>query len=515
MGGLGGNGLVVGDSEITLRRQYDKNSRLKWQEDDNANRTELDYDPLGRLKTRTFADSTVESFTLDANDNVKTRTDQNGTVVTYAYDTINRLTGRTVTTAGSGIAGVMAETYHYNATDSLTLATDEDSTVARTLDSLGRVIEETQNGRKVEARWDGVGNLTHLTYPGGREIERLHDANNRLQAVNDVLSGGGVSEIASYGYVGPHRKEFRKAGNLIEQTLLYDGARRVLETAYADVTAPQSPVTLERWTYEWDRASNKEAREEPLRGARHEFSYTSTYQMNGSFHYDQGVLLESVAYLLDNVGNRAQVTGGINPGSYSLLASDDLVNQYTATPGTTRQYDSNGNLTDRVGANDATMVYDFRNQMVSYDSSAGFVEADYDYDPLGRRFRKTVEDTSSGTTEVTEYIYFGTACLEERDSLGFVVAEYVYGVSGTERLAMSRGGQEYYYQTDDLGERDLDQRWGGIYRGKLRVHGLWRTTRRRDAGSSHFSNRQRVLFPGAPSGSRVRALLLPGALLRA
>jgi RHS repeat-associated protein len=87
---------------------------------------------------------------------------------------------------------------------------------------------------------------------------------------------------------------------------------------------------------------------------------------------------------------------------------------------------------------------DYRFDDVSV-SPAGTLEAPvfYQYDALGRRVAKTMNG------ETTYYTYAGARLIEERDDEGAVAATYVYGNYIDEVLQMRRGGEDYFYHTDD------------------------------------------------------------------
>jgi RHS repeat-associated protein len=160
---------------------------------------------------------------------------------------------------------------------------------------------------------------------------------------------------------------------------------------------------------------------------------------------------ETISYSLDDVGNCTSVTGGSNPGTYTLDPTvpdpdDYRMNQYTITPFETgREYDLNGNLTliDLSTGNDPVIEYDADNQMVSYTDDAGVVTT-YKYDALGRR----IEENVGGV--ITQYLYDGSRVIEELDVDGNLEASYVYGRYIDEAIQMRRNGTDYYYHTDDM-----------------------------------------------------------------
>jgi RHS repeat-associated protein len=128
------------------------------------------------------------------------------------------------------------------------------------------------------------------------------------------------------------------------------------------------------------------------------------------------------------------------------------MNQYSSTPFDERSYDANGNLIviDRApadGTSDVEMAYDYRNQMVRYRELGSGVTTTYTYDALGRRIGKVVDD---GTPETTRFFYDRWREIEEQDGTGTTRATYVYGIYLDELLQMRRGGNDFFFHSDDL-----------------------------------------------------------------
>ena len=116
----------------------------------------------------------------------------------------------------------------------------------------------------------------------------------------------------------------------------------------------------------------------------------------------------------------------IGTNNWQRLLSDG-VNSYT--------YDANGNTATRTGY---TFGSDYDNRLTSISGGA---TASYAHDFKGRRSAKTVGAAST-------YVYDGPNLIQEQ---GATPADYLFGPGLDEPLAMSRGGQTYYYETDALG----------------------------------------------------------------
>ena len=443
--GLGGQPIDPtqggGDGELTTLRTYDLNSRLKTQTDDNGNSTTHIYDPLGRTNTTFFADGTTEVWSYNKNDYVSTYVDPNGTAVIHTYDNADRVTSKTITPSPTyPIAGPFSETLLYDGLSRVTSVTFGSSTVARDYDTLGRVLQETQNGRSVTSVFDGVGNLSTLTYPDGRSFSRTYDSADRLVRIEE-----GATTIAEYGYVGPMRPEWRSYPiNNTRMLFSYDQSRRIKGTRHEDDV---TQTAFDDRSYVWDRAFNKTSRHDLLNDILHEYEYDSVYQMTTSTRTVASVV-DEIDYTLDGALNRASVVGGLNAGTYALDAGDREVNQYTATPGDTRTYDDKGNLVsivkDSAPSDAIDLTFDYRSRLSQYTDSETAETYTYQYDAFGRRTAKDVNG------QVTEFVYWGWQCIEERNGAS-VDASYVYGRDIDEVLTMDRSAITYFYHGDDLG----------------------------------------------------------------
>ena len=78
---------------------------------------------------------------------------------------------------GPGVSNeTTAESYGWDGRRRLIRAEDNDSVLTYTHDSLSQTTSETVLGRTVSSTYDGAGNRTRCTYPGGRVITADYDA---------------------------------------------------------------------------------------------------------------------------------------------------------------------------------------------------------------------------------------------------------------------------------------------------------------------------------------------------
>lgn len=466
---LDGDGADGDGADVSILQAWDDASRLVDRSDDNGNTTGYSYDALDRLIAKDFADCTRHLFTYDVHDNQLTMTDDsNGNLSVCSYDALDRLVLNTITPGPGTSNDTTFEIYEYDGLSRLVAAQDDDSLVTRSHNSLARVTRETLNGQTTSCRFDGVGNRLEISYPGGRTIGCTYDALNRKKVINDTT--GIVQPLAAYDYVGPERVERRAYGNNTRTEFTYDGitgvpnppndfgVRQVISSLHVNQS---SGAIIDERTYTWDPMDSKTRREDTATGPRlrHAYTYDDLDRLVRTVVTNENLpatTLRDTTYYLDGVGNRQQVIGGADAGTYFsdptvCDPADAQMNQYTITPFDQRQYDPNGNLStiDPGLPTEQTIVYDYRDQMVEFiDSLAGLTHT-YSYDALGRRISRVV-DSPAGGPQVTRYLYDGWQVVEERDAAGSTQATYVYGLYIDEVLTMQRFGGDFFYHADDM-----------------------------------------------------------------
>ena len=124
-------------------------------------------------------------------------------------------------------------------------------------------------------------------------------------------------------------------------------------------------------------------------------------------------------YVLDGLGNwRRTSFAPVGESAQTEIRQHNGLNQITRIQDGSAQtdlaYDKNGNVTF-----DGTLSYtwDALNRLVAGGSSANYV-----YDALNRRVRKSVGGA------VTDCLYHGWRCVEDRNSNDFPIVQYVWGI---------------------------------------------------------------------------------------
>jgi RHS repeat-associated protein len=451
--------------DISTAITWDDSNRIISQTDDNGNATGKDYDSLNREIRKRFADGTQYDYAWDVHDTPIDFTDANGTVVTYTHDLNDRVTRRNVAPGVGVSTQAVLEIYSYDGLSRTTRAEDDDSLVTFCYDSLSHVIEESlqinpggpsATSGTVTSVFDGVGNKLRCVYPGGRTVSSQYDVLERKSLISD-LSG----TIADYEYLGPKRVRQRELGNGTRCEFSYDGIlpnpaddfgeRRVVRSTHSVIASGQ---LIDDRSYTWDRMGNKLSRNNLLPATpNHLYDYDDAYRLTTVTRLPANA---TTKFEYDGVGNRTNVVGGANPGSYLLNATlpipaDFQMNQYSVTPIDRRLYDLNGSMTvqDNALPTQRNVQYDFRNQMVQHEEVSTGDLSEYQYDPFGRRTLKLV--IQAGMTNETRFFYDGFQVVEEQDAAGTAEATFVYGRGIDEVLTMNRDGNTYYFHGDDLG----------------------------------------------------------------
>ncbi|MAO96179.1 MAG: hypothetical protein CL803_07380 [Citromicrobium sp.] len=373
---------------------YTDNGQVETVADANGNLTSYEYDGFDRLTRTIFPAKTTpgtsdssddELYAYDANGNSTQLTKRDDRVLNYTYDALNRMTRKAVA-SGYLTASYTRVDYTYDLRGlQLSAKFNNNRGVISAYDGFGRRTVETINlgsyTRTLTSAFNKNGARTSLTYPGSVTVTYNRDGLDRLSSAT----------IGSANLFSPSRDQFGRVENLYRAnasgswiaptTLVYEDSGR-LQSWAADLAGTSSDITKS-------------------------FTYNPASQIGTA-----------------TTSNDAYSWDGIPTTAIDRDYTVNGLNQYTAVDSNTYTYDANGNLT---GDGTNTYTYDVENrlaQAVVPKAGGGTRTVTLQYDPLGRLWRTSTNDTAYPQID---YLYDGDALVAEYDASNVVLRRYVHG----------------------------------------------------------------------------------------
>jgi len=329
--------------------------------------------------------------------------------VSYSYDQgtngIGRLTGMT-DAAGTTL-------YHYN--------------------ELGQLIgQERVNSGMPSATlsfaYDPLSSeLESITYPSGLEVSYTRDANGKISSM--AADGQVMIHNITYKPFGPVADyEFGSSSLSVNRT--YDQLYRL---------ARMQAGAVHDLTFDRDATGNVLAINDLINPpADQSFDYDSLYRL-----IDASGIYGSIGYGYDSTGNRQTRTTAVESDLYSYVAGSNRLDGIIGSNPAIYTYDAHGNMT---GNGVFTFTYDHANRLAGVWDGEVLV-AEYGYDGLDRRVKKTVG-------EVSTFYHYDPAgkLIAETDESGAPLRDYLY--LGDEPVAVKiydAQAEIYYYINNHLG----------------------------------------------------------------
>lgn len=438
------NSITVPALSLISTMQYDLASRLKSVTDFRGNTTHYDYDHNDNLVQEKNALNHITGYAYDPNDNLLSVTNAKGGVTSMTYDTATdqllsesfqghtryytynydgsvanitdpngNLFQHTYDLAGR-LTGDGYATYAYLGNGNLQSISKAGKPIAFSYDAFNRVTGTTYDGFSVGYQYDLAGNITRITYPGGKQVNYTYDALNRMKTVADWNN-----QVTTYNYRDDGLLLSTRLPNGVTTTYTYDAAGR--QTGLS--TKRANGTTIAEYTYQLDNVGNH-LREDLLQPL---------------IHYP-AVTKPVISYTYNN-GNRILTADTIGFG-----------------------YDFNGNTTSKTGYN---FGWDSRNNLTSV---TGRFQANYSYDGAGLRreasydgnvkrfvldvlgLSKVLMETNAAGTPQNYYVYgLGLISRIKPDN---TTGYYVYDFRGS-TVAMTNGTTSatvtHQYSYDDFG----------------------------------------------------------------
>jgi len=431
----GGVGTGVLTGAVVNTMAYDGDGLVLTRTDDNGGQTSYQYDALGRRTQVTLADGDMWAYVYDVASQLTSWIDPNGTSVSQSFDADGRVTARSITHA-AGVMGSTVETWGWDALGRLVSCTDDDSTVLRSFDSLGRMASETAGGAAPPSTpttsfgYDLAGRVTSLTYPDGFAIAREFDATGRL----DKVKSNGTTLI-DIDWCGRHIVRRLLGASALREDSTHDSFGRLVGLTWTNLG---TSAVVRDYALSWDPSGHLryEARADQ-QGTGDVFDYDSLGRTVDSRFGVPNPAAEVAspgsqpwrthhAYALDGAQNRITDSRTQSGGTPVVTTyAHDTRNRYVTVGGTARTYSKKGEL---LADGTRSYSYDYRGRLIQVrQASAGTVLATYGWDPLSRQDRRTVQ---GGADERRYFADMTPIAVHELSGGGFRRCNLVPGGSG-------------------------------------------------------------------------------------
>ncbi len=420
----------------TTRYAWDGFDRLARLTDANGNTHRFEYDLAGRLAKEIRPMGGAIGYSYDAAGQFTERTDAAGHTRTYQYDGAGRLTGKEHKLQGTSLDERI--TYEYDQDGRLTGYAQTDgsgapiSSVRHTLDALGRATRSdirygTTDGQgafdfAIGQGFDHDGQIASHTYPDGSQ-QSYGYSQGRLSQIR--LPNQAHISYRDYNWRTPGQMDVPGATKTIHSDALQRPESITVRGSANQILASRA--------YQYDPAGNITQIDSDLGQTRYGYDQLNRLIQAHPDNALQAMGLPQEQYSYDAVGNRT--ASAHQPGTWVYNQDNQLV-QYprttslSQTPAVDTQVtytlqghasqESNQQGTERYGYNAAERLVHYTETPAG--QSLPSVEAQYWYDPFGRRIAKTVKHGS--VAETTYYLYNDNGLMAEADGQGKITKAY-------------------------------------------------------------------------------------------
>ena len=377
---------------------YDKASRLLSITDPISNITTYTYDNYGRVATITRPDSTITTYYYNKDNTINHIAIYDGKTVTYTYDKAKEIIKENIN--GESV------TFTYDLNGRVTKLQDNISTLEFTYDKGSRIIKELQNGIEVSKTYDKDSYLTSITFNNHTTLIK-RDSLGLASQIDDILFAydpNGILKETIYPNNTKEQYSYNSIYNLIN-----------LKTAGINLN------------YTYDKSS--------FITSKNDIAYS--YDLEGKL-----IKASNDTFDYDKAGNILNDNAKYDTKTNRLLSND----RYDIT------YDSSGNIKtkyDKINKTTSYYTFDARNRLIKYEkqdeNNNTITLITYEYDPLGRRISKTINNQKE------YYIYNENDIIAILDSNKNEKA-YITHYDGIDTpLSITTNEGTYYYHRDHQG----------------------------------------------------------------
>lgn len=429
----------------TTDTTYDAVGRVTSLTDPVGNVTSWTYDAVGQMLTETNEDGDSRSYTYDAAGRLTSRTDRNGRVIDFGYDNLGRQTSQQWM---DGVTAVNTITTTYNADLRVSAISDDDSAYAFTWDANGRLLTVDNTGTVgvpdvvLTNTFDDLGRQKGLSASVDGTLDFVntyaYDANSRVDSITQTDGAISTGHVVSdkrvdLTYDDSNRvtsvvryEDLTATDEIATSTYTYDAKGRL-----TDLDHTYGATDLAGYSWMWNAGDQLTGYTSLLDGSV-AYAYDDTGQLTSEAHTDLQSNTVTTSYNYDANGNRtsAGISGSestYTTGSNNKTTSDGVYNY---------EYDDEGNRTRKTEISSGDYVeysWNHANLLtnVTFKDSLGVTtkSVDYQYDALGRRIVKSVDNDGDATIDRGQsFVYDGAGLLAQ--SAGAIAIGGPNGVLG-------------------------------------------------------------------------------------
>ena len=331
----------------TTVTEHDAAGQKRFVTNRNAKVYEMTYDALGRTKQTIQPGGRTLGvvYAWNATGRTETLTEPSGQVTTLQYDKLGRLKTRTGPDSTTS--------YGYDPSGNLLTVTEGAAVLTRTYEPTRDMVSTYTNaaGDVIGYTYDANGNLSTLTYPGGKTVTYGYDTNDRMVKVTD-WSG----RITKMGYDLSGRLTSIKRPNGTTRRMTYDAAGQM--TSFTEVRPRGELIASQSWRYDAGGRPEKRFRS-PGATAFTPPSYTATYHPDNRMNTVTPGGGSSATVVSDLDGNMTSVPLWEPSRAWAATvpswdARNRLTGISTANATATYAYDAEGNLVSRTQSGQTT-----------------------------------------------------------------------------------------------------------------------------------------------------------------
>lgn len=409
--------------------------------DANGNTHRFEHDKAGRQNKEVRPMGGAIAYSYDAAGQLRLRTDAGVNTKAYIYDSAGQLVAEEHKLGGVSLDQQI--NYWYDKDGQLIAYEQKDgaanliSSASYGLDAQGRTAQSQTTYGNVKGSgsftittgqsFNSDGQLASHTYPDGSTQTYSYTKGQLAQ-----ITLPNSSEIRYQNYQWSVPTVIQTPG--IVKSLVLDAIHRPTSIQVKN----GSNQVLASKAYQYDKAGNITQIDSDL--GITEYGYDNLDRLTQAVPDQslQGLGLPSEHYGYDAVGNRT--SSAHQPGAWGYNADNQMVRYPSKTPfsqspaiDTQVSYTPQGHTQQETGGQDKkTYSYNAAERLIQYESNDG-TQAQYRYDPFGRRISKSV--AKDAAAKVTYFIYSEQALMGEMDKDGKFQRAYGFNpVAGQQGL---------------------------------------------------------------------------------